>query len=144
MAAKSAVAVTIRGKEFRIRTDADAEELQRVAALLDQALAVVERKTGTVDSLDVALLTGLNVPALLGEHYGPRPDGRIRAILDSAGIFRRLVAAERRPFFCNAYPQRYFDVIHSGRRRLSAVGQGKTRHDREHSHCHTPPHLMRP
>jgi hypothetical protein len=68
-----------------------------------------------------ALLTGLNVPQLLGEHYGPRPDDRVRTILDRAGIFRRLAAAGRRPFFCNAYPQRYFDVIHSGRRRLSAV-----------------------
>jgi hypothetical protein len=68
-----------------------------------------------------ALLTGCNAPLLLGEHYGPRPDNRVRAILDRAGIFRRLVAGGRRPFFCNAYPQRYFDVIHSGRRRLSAV-----------------------
>jgi hypothetical protein len=68
-----------------------------------------------------ALLTGLNAPQLLGEHYGPRPDDRVRAILDRGGIFRRLVAAGRQPFFCNAYPQRYFDVIHSGRRRLSAV-----------------------
>lgn len=68
-----------------------------------------------------ALLTGLNAPQLLGEHYGPRPDGRVRAILDRAGIFRRLAAAGLRPFFCNAYPQRYFEVIHSGRRRLSAV-----------------------
>lgn len=61
MSAKSSVAVTIRGKEFRIRTESDAALLQRVAALLDQALAKVERKTGTVDSLDVALLTGLNL-----------------------------------------------------------------------------------
>jgi 2,3-bisphosphoglycerate-independent phosphoglycerate mutase len=68
-----------------------------------------------------ALLTGLNAPALLGEHYGPRPDDRVRAILNRAGIFRRLAACGCRPFFCNAYPQRYFDVIHSGRRRLSAV-----------------------
>lgn len=68
-----------------------------------------------------ALLTGLNAPQLLGEHYGPRPDDRVRAILDRAGIFRRLAAAGKQPYFCNAYPQRYFDAIHSGRRRLSAV-----------------------
>jgi cell division protein ZapA (FtsZ GTPase activity inhibitor) len=55
------VAVSIRGKEFRIRTDSEPEALQRVASLLDQALSKVERKTGTVDSLDVALLTGLNL-----------------------------------------------------------------------------------
>jgi len=68
-----------------------------------------------------ALLTGLNAPQLLGEHYGPRPDDRVRAILDRAGIFRRLVNAGKQPCFCNAYPQRYFDAIHSGRRRLSAA-----------------------
>lgn len=68
-----------------------------------------------------ALLTGLNAPQLLGEHYGPRPDARVRAILERAGIFRRLGSAGKRPYFCNAYPQRYFDVVHSGRRRLSAV-----------------------
>ena len=68
-----------------------------------------------------ALLTGLNAPALVGEHFGPRPDDRVRSILDRAGIFRRLAAVGRRPFFCNAYPQRYFDVIRSGRRRLSSV-----------------------
>ncbi|MCB0062872.1 MAG: hypothetical protein KDE19_12185, partial [Caldilineaceae bacterium] len=28
-----------------------------------------------------AILTGKNAPALLGEHYGPRPDDRVRAIL---------------------------------------------------------------
>lgn len=68
-----------------------------------------------------ALLTGLNAPLLLGEHYGPRPDDRVRAILQRAGIFRRLAVAGKHPYFCNAYPQRYFDVVHSGRRRLSAV-----------------------
>jgi hypothetical protein len=58
---------------------------------------------------------------MLGEHYGPRPDARIRAILEESSIFRRLVTAGHPAFFCNAYPQCYFDVIHSGRRRLSAV-----------------------
>ncbi|HMT22648.1 MAG TPA: hypothetical protein PKE20_15625, partial [Promineifilum sp.] len=29
-----------------------------------------------------AILTGRNAPQRLGEHYGPRPDGRVRAILD--------------------------------------------------------------
>ncbi len=67
------------------------------------------------------ILTGLNAPQLLGEHYGPRPDDRVRSILDQAGLFRRLSSAGRKPYFCNAYPGRYFDVVHSGRRRLSAV-----------------------
>jgi hypothetical protein len=68
-----------------------------------------------------ALLTGLNAPALLGEHFGPRPDARVRAILNQGSIFQRLARRGKRAFFVNAYPPRYFAMIHSGRRRLSAV-----------------------
>jgi hypothetical protein len=68
-----------------------------------------------------AILTGINAPQRLGEHYGPRPDARVRAILDEGGIFRRLRDAGLAPFFCNAYPQRYFDAVARGRRLLSAV-----------------------
>jgi 2,3-bisphosphoglycerate-independent phosphoglycerate mutase len=68
-----------------------------------------------------AILTGINAPQRLGEHYGPRPDSRVRAILDEGGIFRRLHAAGRTAHFCNAYPARYFEAVQRGRRLLSAV-----------------------
>ncbi|MBW7884949.1 MAG: sulfatase-like hydrolase/transferase [Caldilineaceae bacterium] len=68
-----------------------------------------------------AILTGINAPQRLGEHYGPRPDNRVRAILDEGSIFRRLCAAGRSAYFCNAYPQRYFDAVQRGKRLLSAV-----------------------
>lgn len=29
-----------------------------------------------------AIVTGINAAARLGEHYGPRPDARVRAVLD--------------------------------------------------------------
>jgi len=61
MASKSTVSVRIRGQEFRIRSDDDEESLQRVAGYLDDTMKTVERRTGTVDSLDVALLTALNL-----------------------------------------------------------------------------------
>lgn len=68
-----------------------------------------------------AILTGINAPQRLGEHYGPRPDARVRAILDEGGIFRRLQQAGLAPYFCNAYPERYFEAVNRGRRLLSAV-----------------------
>ncbi|MCY3901578.1 MAG: hypothetical protein OXH98_16405 [Caldilineaceae bacterium] len=68
-----------------------------------------------------AILTGVNAPARLGEHYGPRPDKRVRDILDEAGIFARLQAAGHATAFVNAYPQRYFDAVNRGKRLLSAV-----------------------
>ncbi len=68
-----------------------------------------------------AILTGVNAPARLGEHYGPRPDARVRALLDEGTLFSRLRAAGLSAFFVNAYPQRYFDAIARGKRLLSAI-----------------------
>jgi 2,3-bisphosphoglycerate-independent phosphoglycerate mutase len=68
-----------------------------------------------------AILTGINAPQRLGEHYGPRPDGRVRAILDTGSLFRRLAAQGRKAYFVNAYPPRYFAAVESGKRLLSAV-----------------------
>ena len=58
---KNVVAVQISGQEYRIRTDADEETLHRVAELVDAAMDRVAARTGTVDTLDVAVLTSLNL-----------------------------------------------------------------------------------
>jgi cell division protein ZapA (FtsZ GTPase activity inhibitor) len=65
--AKRAVGVRIRGQEFRILSDDDEGWLQRVAGYLDETMATVEERTGTVDSHDVALLTALNLARELVE-----------------------------------------------------------------------------
>ena len=67
MAPKRAVTVRIRGQEFRVLSDDDEAWLQRVAGYLDETMARVEERTGTVDSLDVALLTALNLARELVE-----------------------------------------------------------------------------
>ena len=67
MSAKPVVAVSIRGQEFRIRTEDDEASLQRVAKYLDDTMATVEKKTGTVDSLQLALLSALNLARELVE-----------------------------------------------------------------------------
>ncbi|MFV1979356.1 MAG: cell division protein ZapA [Myxococcota bacterium] len=67
MSTKPVVAVSIRGQEFRIRTDDDEASLQRVARYLDDTMATVEKKTGTVDSLQLALLSALNLARELVE-----------------------------------------------------------------------------
>jgi len=61
------VSVSIRGQEFRIRTDDDEASLQRVAQYLDDTMATVEKKTGTVDTLQLALLSALNIARELVE-----------------------------------------------------------------------------
>ena len=61
MTEKRSIAVTIRGREFRIRSGEDPKALERIARYVDQTMARVEQRTGTVDSQDVALLTALNL-----------------------------------------------------------------------------------
>ncbi|HAJ36580.1 MAG TPA: peptidase [Chloroflexi bacterium] len=73
-----------------------------------------------------AILTGINAAQRLGEHFGPRPDARVRTILDEGSIFHRLTLAGRSAYFCNAYPQGYFDAVQRGRRLLSAVPYAAT------------------
>ncbi|MCB0130278.1 MAG: alkaline phosphatase family protein [Caldilineaceae bacterium] len=73
-----------------------------------------------------ALLTGINASQRLGEHYGPRPDDRVRAVLDEGSFFRVLRDAGHAGYFCNAYPQGYFDAVNRGKRRLSAVPYAAT------------------
>jgi len=67
VSAKPVVAVTIRGQEFRIRTDDDETSLRRVAQYLDDTMTTVEKKTGTVDTLQLALLSALNLARELVE-----------------------------------------------------------------------------
>lgn len=67
------------------------------------------------------LLTGRNVPAEIGEHYGPKPDERIAAILREDNLFKRLVAAGKTAALLNAYPPRYFHGVDSGKRLYSSI-----------------------
>ncbi len=92
MASKQAIAVRIRGREFRILSDDDEAWLHRVAGYLDETMATVEERTGTVDSHDVALLTALNLARELVEirerepvsrANGAAPD-RLRQLIDLA------------------------------------------------------------
>jgi len=85
---RRSVSVQIRGREFRIRSNDDEESLRRVARHLDETMARVEQKTGTVDSLGVALLTALNLAReVMDLRAADRPEGdpeRIRELIELA------------------------------------------------------------
>lgn len=68
-----------------------------------------------------ALLTGINVPAELGHHYGPKPDPEVAAFLKNGSVFSQIRARGRRAALLNAYPPAYFQAIQSGRRLYSAI-----------------------
>jgi hypothetical protein len=67
------------------------------------------------------LLTGRNIPAEIGYHYGPKPDKATSATLEDGGIFGALTRAGKRAALLNAYPLAYFQGIHSGRRLYSSI-----------------------
>lgn len=67
------------------------------------------------------ILTGRNVPQLLGEHYGPKPNPAITAIIREGTLFQEVVAAGGAAVLLTPYPQGYFDSLNSGKRLLSAV-----------------------
>lgn len=85
MSERRSVPVRIRGKEFRIRSDEDAEELQRIAAYVDATMRKVEARTGAIDSLDVAMLTSLNLAReLVSQRAHSLPQGRLRDLIELA------------------------------------------------------------
>lgn len=98
--------------------------------------APFEGQRGTLLSLDAGLgvegtpqsatgqavlLTGENVPARLGRHYGPKPNDQVAAILREDNLFSRVLRGGGRAALLNAYPPVYFEAIQSGRRLYSAI-----------------------
>jgi 2,3-bisphosphoglycerate-independent phosphoglycerate mutase len=67
------------------------------------------------------LLTGQNVPQRIGYHYGPKPNPQVAEFVKNGNLFSRLKGLKKRVAFLNAYPPRYFEAIHSGRRNYSAI-----------------------
>lgn len=67
------------------------------------------------------ILTGRNVPQLVGEHYGPKPNPPVADIIRQGTLFHEVVAGGGRTALLTPYPQPYFDAIKSGKRLYSAV-----------------------
>jgi hypothetical protein len=67
------------------------------------------------------LLTGINIPARTGEHYGPKPNPAVAEYLLNSNLFSKLLASGKTAALLNAYPPRYFDGVDSGRRLYSSI-----------------------
>ena len=67
------------------------------------------------------LLTGKNISAELGYHYGPKPNPAVAEYLKNDTLFSRCVEAGKKTALLNAYPPRYFDGIDSGKRLYSSI-----------------------
>lgn len=104
----------------RLLLDHAPQNHQRATLLaLDACLGVAgppQSATG-----QATLLTGQNVPAAIGYHYGPKPNSAVGAFLQNGNIFSLLQNKGKRAAFINAYPPRYFASINTGKRIYSAI-----------------------
>ncbi len=76
-----AVTVKILGQEYRIRSDEDAEHLDRVAAYVDRVLREVQPMTR--DTQAAAILVSLNIASelLRMRHYGVVSPDRVQGLI---------------------------------------------------------------
>lgn len=68
-----------------------------------------------------ALFTGVNGAKLIGKHFGPHPYSSLRPVIEAHNVFRRVLQADCRPAFANAFPQRFFDYAEHRKTRLSVT-----------------------
>jgi cell division protein ZapA (FtsZ GTPase activity inhibitor) len=68
VSSKRTVAVTIQGREYKVRAEGDGGSVQRAALLLDDTMSKVRERSGIADSVDIAVLAALNLAnSLVGE-----------------------------------------------------------------------------
>ena len=68
-----------------------------------------------------ALLTGENVPAQVGEHYGPKPNPAVAEIVRRDNLFKQVLERGGSAALLNGYPPRYFEAIQRGVRLYSSI-----------------------
>ena len=108
------------GQRLLLETTVDSVTNNRATFLsLDACLGVEGRPQSATGQ--ATLLTGKNVPAMIGQHYGPKPNKEIRTIVSNGNIFSKLKNHGLSTSFLNAFPKGYFDAIDSGRRLPGAV-----------------------
>lgn len=61
------------------------------------------------------ILTGRNVPQIIGEHYGPKPNAPIREIIAEDNFFKQVVAHGLPAALIEAYPPRWHKAVNSGK-----------------------------
>ncbi len=67
------------------------------------------------------ILTGINIPKILGYHFGPKPNPEIKHLLEEGTIFHVLTQRGYHVALLNGYPQSYFDHMNTGRRLPGAI-----------------------
>lgn len=67
-----------------------------------------------------ALFTGVNAPALVGDHVTAYPTADLREVIAEHSLLKRAAESGARVLFANAHSERFWQMIHEGKRRLGA------------------------
>jgi 2,3-bisphosphoglycerate-independent phosphoglycerate mutase len=70
-----------------------------------------------------AILTGCNIPQMIGEHYGPKPNKAIRDLLAADNFFKQVITHGKTAALLEAYPPRWHRGINSGKSLRSSYQQ---------------------
>lgn len=102
--------------------DTGRQESQRALFIpTDPCLGVPGRpQSGTGQA---AILTGLNVPQMIGEHYGPKPNLATREIIAKDNFFKQVKRAGKKAALLDAYPEGLHYDIARGKTLRSSIQQ---------------------
>ncbi len=96
----------------------------------DACLGVAGRpQSGTGQA---SLLTGLNVPELIGKHYGPKPNQETRKIIARHSYFKSLGERGKTARLLTAYPPRLLQDFARGKTLRSSIQQAAYESGKDH------------
>lgn len=117
------------GKRWLASTQAEAGS-DSVFVPTDACLGVAGRpQSGTGQA---SLLTGLNVPKLIGKHYGPKPNQETRDIIARHSYFKTLEERGNTARLLTAYPPRLLHDFARGKTLRSSIQQAAYESGIEH------------
>ena len=117
------------GKRWLAKTELVAGR-KAVFVPTDPCLGVAGRpQSGTGQA---SLLTGLNVPKLIGMHYGPKPNQETREIIARHSYFKSLVERGKTARLLTAYPPRLLHDFARGKTLRSSIQQAAYESGKEH------------
>ena len=67
-----------------------------------------------------SLFTGVNAPALVGDHVPAYPTNQLREVIAEHSLLKRVAELGKRVLFANAHSERFWQMINQRKRRLGA------------------------
>ena len=67
-----------------------------------------------------ALFTGVNAPALVGDHYTAFPTQQLREVIADRSVLKQVADAGGKVLFANAHSEKFWELVRTRERRLGA------------------------